>query len=157
MAELTVSIVDRPEIKTAGLKVRTTMAKASQDCPSIWQNDFGPRMEAFPADPAFPNQSYGLSIMLDSETFDYWAVMPLAPGADVPEGMDTITIPGGKYAECHLESLAQLGEAYTYIYGPWAAGQSGYGMNMQGICYELYTDEYMKTGKLSIYCPLLEK
>ena len=157
MATFTVTVVERPAVRTAGLKVRTSMAKASQDCPAIWQNEFGPRMESFPADPAHPGQSYGASIMLDSENFDYWAVMPIAPGAQVPEGMDILEIPGGLYAECKLLSLKELGDAYTYIYGDWIKEQGKYALNMQAACLELYTWDFMKTGELTIYCPLLEK
>lgn len=157
MAQFTVSVVERPAIRTAGLKVRTNMANAFQDCPKIWERDFGPRMESFPADPQHAGQSYGVSIMLDSEAFDYWAVMPLAPGADVPEGMDILEIPGGLYAECHLQSLAQLGDAYTHIYMSWASTSDKYAMNMQGASLELYTCEYLNSGKLTIYCPVVEK
>lgn len=157
MAQFAVTVVERPAVKTAGLKVRTSMAKASQDCPRIWEQEFGPRMESFPADPQQAGQSYGVSIMLDSETFDYWAVMPIAPGADVPEGMDILEIPGGLYVECHLDSLAQLGDAYTYIYTAWGSTNGKYALNMQGASLELYTCEYLNSGKLTIYCPVVEK
>lgn len=157
MANFTVNIVERPVLKTAGLKVRTTMQKASVDCPALWEKEFGPQMWSFPVDPAFPNASFGVSIMLDSDTFDYWAVMPIAPGAPVPAGMDRLEIPGGLYAECAIASLAELGEAYTFIYMNWGPAQKKYALNMQGASYELYTNEFMTTGKLTIYCPLLEK
>lgn len=153
----TVTVVERPAVKTAGLKVRTDMQKASQDCPGIWQNDFGPRMMAFPADPARPGESYGVSIMIDSESFDYWAVMPLAPSAQVPDGMDILDIPGGLYAECPVASLAQLGDAYNHVYMIWVSSQSKYALNMQGASLELYTPEFMKNGSFSIFCPLVEK
>lgn len=157
MSQFSVAIVDRPEIRCAGMKVRTTMKSASTDCSAIWQKQFGPRMESFPADPAYPHQSYGASVMLDSDTFDYWALMPLAPGADIPEGMDVFTLPAGPYAEAHLADLVELGQAYTYIYGPWIASQDKYTLNMQGASNELYTSDYLVSGKLSVYCPLLEK
>ena len=157
MAQFSIAIENRPEIRCAGLKVRTTMQKASVDCPAIWSDKFGPRMDSFPADPAFPDQSYGASVMLDSDTFDYWALMPLAPGADVPEGMDVFTLPAGPYAEAKLANLSELGDAYTYIYGEWAAGQEKYALSMQGVSYELYTCDFISTGKLAVYCPLTEK
>lgn len=157
MANFQVTVVTRPSIDTAGLKVRTTIQKTSIDCPKIWSEDFGPKMCGFPADPAYPDQSYGVSIMLNENEFDYWAVMPLRSGATVPAGMETLQIAGGLYAECHISSLAELGDAFTYIYGEWGGTQSKYALNMRGASYELYTSEFMKTGKMSVYCPLLEK
>jgi predicted transcriptional regulator YdeE len=157
MAQFPVAVMNRPEIRCAGIKVRTTMQKASIDCPALWQDDFGPRMASFPADPAFSDQSYGACVMLDSDTFDYWALMPLASGADVPEGMDIFTLPAGSYAEAKLANLSELGAAYTYIYGEWAAAQDKYALSMQGACYELYTADFLSIGALSVYCPLTEK
>ncbi|MCD8349421.1 MAG: GyrI-like domain-containing protein [Planctomycetaceae bacterium] len=157
MSQFAVTIEECPAIRCAGLKVRTTMQKASTDCPALWQKDFGPRMESFPADPQFPQQSYGASVMLDSDNFDYWALMPLAPGADVPDGMDIFTLPAGPYATAKIAGLNQLGDAFTYVYGEWIASQENYTLNMQGVSYELYTFDFMTTGELSIYCPLLQK
>lgn len=157
MSEFAVKIVTRAEVKVAGFKVRTTMAKASQDCPKLWESVFMPYMASFPVNPEYVNQSFGVSVMLDEDTFDYWAVMAIADGADVPEGMDILTLPGGPYAECRLPSLGELGEAYMYIYTNWITQQEKYAMNMQGCSIELYTDKYPETGELTIYCPLLEK
>lgn len=157
MSEFTVAVVERPAIRTAGLKIRTTMEKATQDCTKLWTDDFAPRMESFPADPARPDESYGLSVMVDSDAFDYWAVMPIAADAQIPEGMDVITIPAGTYAECRVASLERLGDAFNNLYCAWIPQQETYSANMQGIGYELYTSEYMENGSLTIYCPLLEK
>lgn len=157
MPEFNISIVERPSIRCAGVKVRTDMAKASQDCPALWTDVFGPRMKDVPANPEFPDESYGASIMVDSEVFDYWAVMPLASGAAAPEGMDILEIPGGLYAECKLKSLEELGDAYNHIYLAWVAGQDKYSVNMQAAALEKYTSDYMKNGSLTIYCPLVEK
>lgn len=157
MSEFQVTVTERPEIRSAGVKVRTTMQKAGQDCPELWEKRFGPVMASFPADPAHANESYGVSVMVDDENFDYWATMPLRPDAQPPEDMDILTIPGGFYARCEVPSLAKLGDAFTYIYGEWAAGQDKYTLNLQGVGYELYTCEFMQTGKLTIFCALIEK
>lgn len=157
MSKFSVTIVERQPVRAAGLKIRTTMEYAFKDCPRLWEKEFGPRMESFPADPGTPDQSYGVSVMIDSDSFDYWAVMPIDPKAATPEGMDILQIPGGMYVECQLDSLAQLGDAYSYLYGEWPATQDKYLMNMQGASLELYTCEYVNSGKLTIFCPLLEK
>lgn len=153
----TLTVVERTAVKTAGLKVRTDMRKAKEDCPKLWDTDFGPRMMSFPVDPARPGESYSVSIMIDSDAFDYWAVMPITPSAEVPDGMDILDIPGGLYAECPVASLAESGDAYTYVYMEWAATQEKYALNMQGASLELYTPDFMKDGRLTILCPLVEK
>ncbi len=157
MCELNVNVVSRPAVRTAGLKIRTTMARASQDCPLLWSRDFAPRMESFPIHPDYANQSFGVSVMLDEDSFDYWATMALADGAPLPEGMDILTLPGGPYAECLLPSLEKLGEAYMHVYRDWSARQDRYTMDMRGCSIEVYTAKYLETGELTIYCPLLEK
>lgn len=157
MPEFTIAIVERPALKTAGLKVATDMQQCAADCSRLWEKEFGPRMMNFPADPKYPNESYGVSIMIDQNRFDYWAVMPLREGATIPEGMEPLDIAGGIYAECRLNSLKELGDAYNYIYTDWAPKQDKHVLNMQGACYELYTPDFMKTGMFTIYCPLLGK
>lgn len=152
-----VEIVERPAILAAGFKTRTSMAKASVDCGALWSDKFGPVMCAFPADPAFPNESYGISTVVDQAAgvFDYWAVMPLKPGSDTPEGMETVELPAGSYAVCPLGSLAEITPAFDYIYQKWAPAQTKYALDMAAPFYELYRDDYMTTGKLSIYCRLV--
>ena len=157
MQQFSVAIVTRPTIKTAGLAVRTTMQLAAVDCPHLWEKEFGPRMMDFPVNPELPGQSYGVSVMVDEVTFDYWAVMPIAPGATVPEDMDVLTLAGGLYAECHINSLEQLKDAYAYIYMDWPTTQARYALDMTGASYELYTADWLTSGKLTVYCPLLEK
>ncbi len=119
MAKFTVTIVEQPTIKAAGMKVRTSMATSHEDCPKLWSDVFGPRMAAFPADPAYPEQSFGVCVMIDENVFDYWAVMPLAPGAAVPEGMEGFDVPGGTYANCSGVTLSVLGDVFTYLYMNW--------------------------------------
>jgi predicted transcriptional regulator YdeE len=157
MPEFTVTVVDRPAISAAGLKVRTAMDAAGADCPALWEKTFGPKMASFPADPARPGESYGVCVMIDDNTFDYWAVMPLAKGAEVPGGMEAITVPGGLCGECRLASLKELTPAYTYMYTTWASSLKDYAVNMQAPAYEMYTADYMKNGSLAVYCPLVKQ
>lgn len=157
MSDFHVEIVERPEIVTAGVKVATTMEKCGVDCPALWEKNFGPRMADFPADPRYPNQSFGVSVMIDQSAFDYWAVMPLREGAAIPTGMEKLVLAGGSYAECRLNGLAELGDAYNYVYLKWAAAQEKFVLNMAEASIELYTSEFMTTGKLVIYCPLAAK
>lgn len=156
MSAFTVKVVERPEIKCVGIKISTSMDRTSTDCPALWMS-FGPRMDSVPANSDFPDQSFGASIMTSETTFDYWAVMPLASGAEIPEGMATLVLPAGEYAECELESLKEMGDGLTYVYTEWPKTQDQYAMDTTGICYEKYQSDFMKTGRLVIYSPVVRK
>lgn len=155
MAEFAVTIVERPAVKTAGVKVCTTMEKASVDCPKLWSDTFVPYMEAFPCDGS--GESYGVCIMTSETEFDYWAVMPLGKDAKAPDGLAELSLPGGLYAECPVKSLAEMSEAFTYLYGPWGASQKEYALNMQAPGFECYTRDYLKNGSLIVYAPVIKK
>ncbi len=103
--------------------------------------------------------SYGVSVMdqPDQNSFTYWVVMPLRPGAAVPEKMEALELPGGLYASCDVESLAQLGAAYNYLYLDWPKSQTAYTLDMQGMCLEIYRKDFSATGRLTIHCPLKTK
>jgi predicted transcriptional regulator YdeE len=158
MPEFSVKIVERPAVKTAGLKIHTTMDAASTDCPKLWAETFTPHMEAFPCDGS--GISYGVSSMTSEFEFDYWAVMPLGKDAKTPAGLEEVAIPGGTYAECPLKSLAEMGDAYMYLYGDkgWGAGRTDYAVNFQGASLELYNSaEYLEKGTLTLLIPLIRK
>lgn len=146
-----------PAIRTAGMHVHTSMDKASQDCPALWSEKFGPRMESFPVSSEYPNLSFGLSTMESISDFTYWAVLPIAEGAEVPAGMERIEIPGGFYACCDIASLAELGALYNYVYMQWPKEQTKHNLDISKPSVEVYTSEFMKTGGLAVRCPLIEK
>ena len=159
-AKFHVEIREVQPLTLYGLSVRTDMAKASIDCPKIWEKDFCPRMPELSGKPMQECQgnSYGISVIVDlpKGVFDYWAAMPPADGVQLPEGMGVITIPGGRYAQCRIPSLAELGNAYTYLYMEWIGAQTAYSLNMQASCFELYGREYLENGSLDVFMPLLE-
>ena len=152
--EFKINVVERQAYHTVGLKVRTTMDKAMIDCPELWDKDFGPRM---PEVQGFPTFSFGSSIMADEEHFDYWATMPLPPGAPVPAGMEILDLPAGLYAECHLNSLEELAGAYMFIYQTWLPGSEYDYTAFNAASYELYPADHMQTGRLSLYMPVRRK
>jgi len=58
--------------------------------------------------------------------FEKWAAMEVADFNNVPEGMETFTIPAGKYAVFHHKGgPAKAREAFSYIFGIWLPA-SGY-------------------------------
>lgn len=154
MPDFPMKLVDQPEIRCAGMKVRTTMANAGKDCPALWNDRFGPRMEEFAHDPAHPDECYGVSVMIDDERFDYWALDSLAPGADVPQGMEEYVIPEGRYAECSVPSLESLGECYQYVYGTWLPENRDLDFDSSRPCYELYGKDYKALGVFFLFVPV---
>ncbi len=142
--------------RMTGIKVSTTMDKASVDCPKLWSEDFVPYMEAFPCDGT--GISYGVCVMTSQTGLDYWAVMPLGKDAKIPEGLSECTIPAGLYAECPVKSLAEMGEAYTYLYTVWGQAQKEYAVDGMAVCFELYkSEEFLKNGSLTVYVPVTKK
>ena len=156
-----VSIKERSAHTLYGASVRTNMAKASTDCPHIWESVFVPRMPEISQKPLkeFQGESYGISIVVDMQSgiFDYWAAMEPAPGTPLPQGLSEIEIPAGLYASCRVDSLEQLGDAYNYLYTEWVPKQPNLLLNMQAPCFELYGQEYMQNGALEVYVPVLKK
>lgn len=152
MTDYRVHVVHREEVKVVGLKVRTNMAKAAEDAPRLWEHEFGPRM---PEVATFPNYSYGVSVMVDKENFDYWAALPLRPGDPIPSGMGTIDLPAGQYAEIRMDSLAELAGAYMHIFQNWLPNSNFELVNAP--CYELYPANYPETGSLALYMPVTVK
>ena len=58
--------------------------------------------------------------------FHQWAAVEVEKGGKVPEGMEMIEVPEGKYAVfLHRGGPATAGRSYSYIYGEWMPA-SGY-------------------------------
>ena len=152
MSDYTVKVVHREAVKAVGLKTRTSMAKAADDCPRLWQDDFGPRM---PEVASFPDCSYGISVMVEDDIFDYWAAMPLRPGDPIPPNMTAIDLPDGQYAEVYLKSLNDLICAYQHLFSAWLP-DSGYDLG-NAPSYELYPADHLETGCLALYMPVQAK
>lgn len=148
-----INVVNCEPMKIVGLKVRTNMATSADDCPQLWGASFGPRMKEVAS---FPAPSYGVSTMVDEVNFDYWAAMPWREGDPIPAGMEVMELPGGFYAECHLESLKDLAMAYQYMFSVWPQLQSGYEY-YDAPSYELYPQDYAETGRLSLYMAVKKK
>lgn len=148
-----IDLVTREALTIVGLSVKTNMADSALDCPRLWSEAFGPRMEEVPT---FAGLSYGVSVMGPDDSFEYWAGLLHLPGQEVPEGMGTLDLPGGLYACCHLEGLPGLAMAYKYFYHVWVP-DSDYEFVLDSPCYELYPANHMQTGKLSLYMPVRPK
>ena len=159
MTAYTVSVSQRPQLRLFGISVRTSMSNASVDCPHLWEKLFGPRMHEISGKKpdTYHGPSYGISIMHDTQNFEYWAAMPASEGLPLPKGMRQTELPAGLYASCLVPSLAQLGEAYTCLYETWPKTVAEYVADMQAPCFEYYDERYMESGAFEIYMPILKK
>ena len=158
MTTYAVSVSQHPQLRLFGISVRTSMSNASADCLRLWEHVFGPRMHEISGKKpdAYHGPSYGISIMLDERHFEYWAAMPVSEGLAQLKDMRRIELPAGLYAGCVVPSLAQLGEAYTYLYESWPKTMTEYGANMQAPCFEYYDGRYRESGAFEIHVPVLK-
>lgn len=144
MSEFEMTVVDYQAKHLTGIKVRTSMSKAQQDCPAIWEK-FCPKIAGIEAMP-----SYGVAIMLNEVDFDYWAAVE-APEGQLAADLERVDIPAGKYAVCSVPNLASLGAAYMFIFEKWLASQQTYAHNEQAPCFEMYPAHWHPEAPLSIY------
>ena len=151
-----ISIVDYPAKLVAGLRIRTEMQKAKTECPALWHT-LVPRMSEISAWQTVPKGIYGVSLMVNESEFDYWAALETSGEDTVPQGMETFSIPAGRYAKCPVASMEQLFEAYMYVYGTWASEQAEYTVNEMAPCFELYSSNWQENDSFEIYVPLKKK
>ena len=152
MSQFQVTVVDYSAKHLTGTKVRTTMSKAQQDCTALWQS-FGPRMGELLSAGGYSG-SYGVSVMLNAEDFEYWAAVESAPAAAVPAGMANIDLPAGKYAKCAVPSLEKLVDAYMYLYEGWIKSQTEYTYDEKAPCFELYPPNWQMSDAFEVYMPV---
>ena len=155
-ASFPVTLVQRPRLRIAGLKLRTDMRKAQEDCTRLWHEEFGPRMAELASG---SSESYGVSWLVDGPAgiFDYCAALPLAQGMAAPQGMVTAELPEGLYTQCDVPSLAELAAAYHFLYTTWFPGQQEYAPAYDKPIYELYPADYMQHGRFFLCAPVLPR
>jgi AraC family transcriptional regulator len=144
VSEFNVTIVEYPAKRLTGIKVRSNMAKAQEDCPALWQRfctDYAQVM---------PTASYGVTVMANAEDFDYWAAVEDKDGR-LPDDLKHVDIPAGKYAVCSVPSLASIGEAYMFIFQNWFASQQTYAYDEQSLSFELYPSHWSVENPFEIY------
>lgn len=81
-----------------------------------------------------PDEAWGAYIMLDEEENSMnmicFAGFEVSKPTDLPEGMEVLEVPAGKYAVfTHIGLLDNLKETYGYIYGVWAQTNDKYFLN----------------------------
>jgi AraC family transcriptional regulator len=73
-----------------------------------------------------------------------WAAVEVSDLTNVPEGMESFTIPAGKYAVFHHRGTAMdAAKTYNYIFNSWQPG-SGYELDERPY-FELLGEKYVPT------------
>ncbi|MDL2306911.1 GyrI-like domain-containing protein [Desulfovibrio sp. OttesenSCG-928-C06] len=153
------SIIELPAFELAGIRVRTTMGKAFMECPQLWER-FCPRMGELLGKPGeiCLSESFGASTMvdMDNDIFDYWAMLPYPASKELPQGMERLNVASSTYAACTVPSLAQLGDAYEYIYRKWLPNQNEYVFRCAP-CFEHYDERFLENnnnGRFDVLVPV---
>ena len=119
-----VKIVTFEETKTIGMRCTSTIN--NNTISALWKKFMG-RMADI-KNLTDKSVAFGVCPTDESECdewnndtpFDYVACMAVSCACEVPEGMEVLTIPGGKYAVfTHVGDVMNLNKTYEYIYGPW--------------------------------------
>lgn len=145
-----IELVKVEPMEIVGVSLRTSITEGAQACPRFWSEVFGPRMQELPT---YAGHAYGVAIMLDDDTCDYWAGLAYYKGQMVPEGMSTLKLGGGLYAACRLPGLPGLALSHKYLYHAWGLGQD-YELVLDQPCYEQYPSDHMQTGMLDFFMPI---
>jgi len=147
-----VTVVEQPARRLIGLRVRTNMRDSQKECPALWEK-FMPSMEELAS--IAEKGSFGVSVnMEENGDFDYWAAMAVPQDAKPPSGMNCLEVKGGKYAECVVENLADIGTAYQYMYAEWEKTQDDYRVDFTVACLEFYPKDWRDRDPVTIYVPL---
>ncbi|KAH7828328.1 uncharacterized protein MONOS_3422 [Monocercomonoides exilis] len=154
MAETTleVQLVEREEERVAGIGVMCTMSDVKEKCMDLWGKQFVPRIREVSS--CGGDLSYGLSIMTgssESDPFLYVATAPLDEGKAVPEGMKEYTLAKGTYLSVQLKSMDEIGAGYQAMEKKLKESYPEYEFRMDVPSFELYEDDFMKTGHLKLF------
>jgi AraC family transcriptional regulator len=156
MMKYDVTVIQYPAKRLIGLKVQTTMSKASADCPALW-DVFGPQMGGLQAAGNTQAGSFGVCVMLNAEDFDYWAAVEANVSTAVPPGMGGIDLQAGLYARALVPNLEQLGDAYTYLYTEWNKEQAAYACDETLPCFEWYPPDWRPAGAFEIFAAVRKR
>jgi AraC family transcriptional regulator len=64
--------------------------------------------------------SYSFSSFDPAAEFDKWAAVAVSGDADLPEGLESLTIPASKYGEfIHVGPASAAPKTFGYIFGEW--------------------------------------
>jgi len=147
-----VTVGEQPARRLAGLSKRLNMRDSHKECPILWEK-FMPIMKELA--PIAGEGSFGVSVNMDEKgDFDYWAAVAVTQDSIVPSGINCMDVKGGKYAQLVVTNLANVSEAYQYIYTEWGKTQNDYRIDFTAACLEFYPKEWKDGDPVTIHVPL---
>jgi predicted transcriptional regulator YdeE len=139
--QIHMQIVHKGEMKLVGIKVVGRRSELSHRVPMAWlelvaklgavENKVGPELfyGVFPESDQLNDGVGGV--------YTYWVATEVSAFSAVPEGMDTMTIPAGRYALGTVEGAAQqIESAYVNLYG--SIREQALPIHAEGYGFELY-------------------
>ena len=118
------TIIDFPETRLIGLPVR--MSFVNDRTGQLWRGfrsvapTIGERIGSESYSVKVYDSSYSFAAFDPAAEFDKWAAVAVNDDAAVPEGLESLTIPAGKYAEfVHIGPASAAPRTFGYIFGEW--------------------------------------
>lgn len=142
---------------------RLSMSLMNNKTPELWrsfmphrnkiENTAGPALYSLQVySPAYFNT------FNPGNTFEKWAAIEVTAYGAIPDGMETFTLPQGRYAVFHYKGSSADASIYQYIFNTWLPG-SGYVLDHRPH-FELLGDAYKNADPDSeedIYIPITTK
>ena len=125
-------IEEREAFTIVGIKRRMNVETSYTECPKFWYE--------WMSDMKGLKGMFGVSTDMDGRNFDYWIADMLMPFADIPEGCETMKIPGGLWAifTCRGPMPESLQSVNTKIWSEWLPSLQGYTF-AANYSFEVYT------------------
>ncbi len=119
----------KPQIETLAEKKlvgqRVQMSLVNNQTQALWQGFMSRRKEVTNTvgTDFYSMQIYDPSYFMNfspTNSFEKWATVEVSDFNDIPEGMESIILPGGLYAVFLYKGLpAEAGKLFQYIFGVW--------------------------------------
>ena len=132
-------IVERAPFTIVGIKRRFNSDSSYQEIPKFW-NEYMTQGEKPPI-----MGTFGVCMDMDGKEFDYWIADLYKPWEEIPDGCETVQIPGSLWAQflCRGPLPGSLQSVNTKIWSEWLPSLKG--------------DELAGNYNLEIYGPPAEK
>lgn len=144
-------IVTLEKTKVMGIVYRGK--NENNEIPEMW-NVFNKRFKEIPNPDmrAFYGLCYGFE---NGGSFAYMAGLAVDQFETIPNGMEVVERPGGKYAVFTFkDKLEKIGQFWDEIYKTYLKENEL--TPMTGMTFELYDERFEKTGECDIYIPVLQ-
>ena len=115
-------IVERAPFTIVGVRRRFNSDTSYQEIPKFW-NEYMTQGEKPPI-----MGTFGVCRDLDGKEFDYWIADLYKPWEEVPDGCETVQIPGSLWAQflCRGPLPGSLQSVNTKIWSEWLPSLKGY-------------------------------